>query len=374
MKRLNNGRRIAAGLQLVTVLALAGPAATQAGATAAKARHKAPVVSTGAMRHARGSSAELLGDVNPEGAETTYQFQYGPTTAHGSHSPSASVGAGLAKVKVGQMVSPILPGYHYRLAATNSFGTTLGRDKTYTASRSRRKLTLVKSAKVTVLGSPLFISGTLSGSLNAARPLVLQASPYPFLAPFVTIGTPALTNAGGGFSFRVTNLTQSTQFHVITLDPRPSVSPVITVQVSVRVTLHVRSSPRRPGFVHLYGTVTPAEVGSHVLFRLQVPTRPGRSQKSEERTSRFGTRFSAKVIRAVGASHASAPSSPSAAAAATARSSWCPRGRWCRDRARRSLSTQPRARPRARRRKRARRGAASRGARLGPSPGTGQRG
>jgi hypothetical protein len=44
-------------------------------------------------------------------------------------------------------------------------------------------------------------------------------------------------------------------------------SPVVVENVAVRVSFHVRRARRR-GFVRLYGTVAPAEVGALVGFQL----------------------------------------------------------------------------------------------------------
>jgi hypothetical protein len=47
------------------------------------------------------------------------------------------------------------------------------------------------------------------------------------------------------------------------------VSPVVLENVAVRVAFHVRRARRR-GFVRLYGTVAPAEVGALVGFQLLI--------------------------------------------------------------------------------------------------------
>ena len=50
----------------------------------------------------------------------------------------------------------------------------------------------------------------------------------------------------------------------MTLDPRPLYSPVVTVHVTPRITLHVRSAGHT-GLYRLYGTVSPARPGAHVI-------------------------------------------------------------------------------------------------------------
>jgi hypothetical protein len=57
---------------------------------------------------------------------------------------------------------------------------------------------------------------------------------------------------------------------VITVGAPLVVSPVVVENVAVRVSFHARRAHRR-GFVRLYGTVAPAEVGALVGFQRLVP-------------------------------------------------------------------------------------------------------
>jgi len=89
---------------------------------------------------------------------------------------------------------------------------------------------------------------------------VLQANQFPFSAGFQNFGNPELTTAGGGFSFPVLGLAQTTQFRVVTATNPPVMSPVTLETVAVRVSVHVRRA-RRPHSLRIFGTVTPAEAG-----------------------------------------------------------------------------------------------------------------
>jgi len=255
-----------------------------------------PTVLTGGV-HTQGLSVTLLGSVNPRGAVTTYYFQYGPTVAYGKQTTPATLAAGTTPVKIGQAAIGVLPGYHYRLVASNSFGPKLGKDRTFTTSTSRTtKVKVNKPTEAVVYGSPLSISGALVGAAAAAHKVVLQESPYPFLTAFATVGLPATTTATGTFSFRVPRLLLSTQYRVATLDPRPLYSPIVTADAAYQVRLKVKRSSRK-GIVRLYGTVTPAAVGAHVYFQLLKKVRPGDTEKTEERETKFVTQFSTTVKR-----------------------------------------------------------------------------
>jgi hypothetical protein len=284
---------VAIALPAAIVLTLA-----PAGNAARPVKLGLPSVATGGISHPQATSATLLGAINPRGAVTTYYFQYGPTTAYGKQTTPASLPAGTVRVKVGQAATGLLPGYHYRLVASNSVGLKPGSDRTYALTKTKKaKFTIAKPTTATVYGGALTLTGQLSGVGNAARKIVLQESPFPYLAPFATVGLPIVTSSTGAFSFHVARLLTSTQYRVSTLDPRPLYSPLVTVNAALRVTLKVRTSSHK-GLVRLYGTVTPASVGARVTFQLRKAVRPGNSEKTSERTSRFATQFSTTTKRA----------------------------------------------------------------------------
>jgi hypothetical protein len=293
------GRKILLSTPLLASAALALPLVSQA--ATAPPKSGPPLVTTGAVAKVRGTSAELRGVIDPRGAATTYYFEYGPTVAYGGRTSTASLPAGFRRVKVARPVVGLQPGYHYRLAATNAFipsGAKFGRDRIYTPKSSRLALAFViPKPSATVFGSPVTVSGTLSGVGGANRTIVLQESPYPFLEGFASVGSPQVTSAAGSFSFRVGVLSQSAQFRVNTLDPRPLYSKIVTEAVAVRVTFKVRLAGRR-GYVRLYGTVTPSHVGARVMFQVQKHVRPGKSKRTAERTDSWVTQASTVVKRA----------------------------------------------------------------------------
>ncbi len=89
-----------------------------------------PLATTGGPSDATKSSVKLTGVVTSRLIRTTYRFEYGPTTAYGSVTPDAVVEGG----RFAATVNAVLPGQfagdtiHYRLVATNRFGTTAGAD------------------------------------------------------------------------------------------------------------------------------------------------------------------------------------------------------------------------------------------------------
>jgi hypothetical protein len=102
------------------------------GAIAASAA-SSPAVGTGPANHVKEFSAVLNGTVKPNGAPTSYQFEWGLTTDYGATSAVHSAGHGTTRVAVQTVANKLLPGttYHYRLTARSKFGGTLGRDRTF---------------------------------------------------------------------------------------------------------------------------------------------------------------------------------------------------------------------------------------------------
>ena len=94
-----------------------------------------PEVSGASASNITPNSVTLRAEVNPEFAATTYQFQYGTSTSYGSSTPeSPSVGADHVAHAVSINLSGLAPGtaYHFRIVATNPFGTTDGLDQAFT--------------------------------------------------------------------------------------------------------------------------------------------------------------------------------------------------------------------------------------------------
>ncbi len=87
-----------------------------------------------AMTH---TTTTLKTTINPNDADTSYRFEYGPSTSYGASVPvpDADIGAGLeGPVTSGQELAGLQPGttYHYRVVATNALGQTVGADQTFT--------------------------------------------------------------------------------------------------------------------------------------------------------------------------------------------------------------------------------------------------
>jgi RHS repeat-associated protein len=97
-----------------------------------------PEVTTKAVGEVTSTSASLAGSVNPHGAATSYQFEYGATSSYGKAVPASAkgIGSGTESIEVSEPLSALEAAttYHYRLTASNAGGTTKGEDRTFTTS------------------------------------------------------------------------------------------------------------------------------------------------------------------------------------------------------------------------------------------------
>ena len=278
--------------------ALAAAAAALAVPASARAAEPKPHFATGGVSHVSGTTGELDGTVNTEGLATRYFFEYGPTVTYGSKTKEVSVPipAPLKAVKVGQSVTGLLVGYHYRIVGyyTNlkgePKGPLYGTDKSFSGGKSGKlKFVVAKGreeAVSAVYGSTLSLGGSLTGLGNAGKALSLQATPFPYTEPFTTLSGTVVSSRTGSFTFKVAHIVQNTEFRFVALNPRPVYSPIVPVTVTPRITVHVRSAGTT-GLYRIYGTVAPARTGAQVVIQQLTPQRAG-SRRSGPRPRSVG--------------------------------------------------------------------------------------
>jgi hypothetical protein len=277
--------RPCAALVLLLAALMGWPAGSQA-----NSEKGIPSVTTGGIGRVHGTSVELDGTVDPHGLETTYYFVYGPTEGYGYQSPPQTLEAKNEHIKVGVTVNDFPSGYHYRLVAENKEGSRLGHDRKY-GSTGTLKFSLQGPLTPIVYHHALTISGKLVGQDDERVTVELQETPYPFLEAFSNLGITTQTGPGGAFSFHVASLSETGKFRVLAKEPRPIYSTILTQLVTPHVMLKVQKTSVK-GLVRLFGTISPAEAGARVLLQVDEPTRPGNSEASSERTSRYATQFS----------------------------------------------------------------------------------
>ena len=115
-----------------------------------------PEAFTDATTNLLANSVTLNGRTLPNGLATNVWFQYGPTSAYGITTPPQSIGSGTASVNVPAPLSGFAPGgYHFRIVAQNSAGTTYG-------------INQIVSSNNADLADIMLSIGTLSPAFSAA--------------------------------------------------------------------------------------------------------------------------------------------------------------------------------------------------------------
>ena len=262
-------RRIHGGIGIATVLIAAG-LLVPAGATAAPAR---PGVTTGPTANKTQNSVTLTGRVNPNELETTYTFEYGPTRVYGAQAPAppAGVGKGNSNVAVAVDIGGLSPAttYHYRLVARNARGVVRGADRTFKTQRQPLGLSLAATPNPVRPGGRALIAGTLSGTGNAERQIVLQRNPFPYTQGFQTASDVHLTNADGSFSFPILSIGINTQYRVVLPNAPAVASPIVAVGVAPKVSVRTKRVRRtaRGAIFRFSGGVTPAHDGTQIAIQ-----------------------------------------------------------------------------------------------------------
>lgn len=230
-----------------------------------------PAVGTGGAGSVSFGSATLNGTVDPRGSDTSYYFQYGPTKAYGLQTGILDAGSGRRSVHVAIAIGGLQPLtlYHYRLVAVNSHGFGYGGDKAFHTTRVPLSLAILASPNPVLYGGTVTVQGTLSGTENGNREVVLQANPFPYTAGFANVGNPELTNAAGGFSFPVLGVVQGTQFRVVTATKAPVISPVAFEAVDLRVSAKAGRVGRH-GKALFHGVVSPAMEHAEIAVMREV--------------------------------------------------------------------------------------------------------
>jgi hypothetical protein len=100
-----------------------------------------PTVSAAHADSITSAGARINGTVTPNATNTAYHVEYGVAASYGSSTLDADAGSGTSPVQVSVVLSGLTPGtlYHFRLAASNSGGTTNGSDSTFSTAGAPRR-------------------------------------------------------------------------------------------------------------------------------------------------------------------------------------------------------------------------------------------
>ena len=114
-----------------------------------------PVVTTLAATNITQTQATLNGSVNPNGASTSWHFEWGTTTAYGNNTPVVSAGSGTTTSNVNATITGLTSGttYHFRLVGVAGTTTVYGSDLMFTTNCASFTLPFSENFSGTVIPS-----------------------------------------------------------------------------------------------------------------------------------------------------------------------------------------------------------------------------
>jgi hypothetical protein len=269
-----------------------------------------PGASTGGVRDVGLDAATLTGSVDPNGASTSYKFEYGLTTSYGSSSATQNAGSGTRSTGVSARIGGLTAGkrYHYRIVATNSVGTTRGGDRSFVAASTATSATLAADKDPVTYGAGVKLSGKLGGSKVSGVRVRLQTTQFPFTAPFADTGNPLVSSSKGEYSFTLAAVTRTTRALVV-VDGIPSFfSKPVTIRSAARAGI-TSVTRRADGRVTVRGRVIPATSNGIAALQRQsskgtwLPLRRAHVGSDGRYAITLRARKAAMTVRTIGLPH-----------------------------------------------------------------------
>ncbi len=224
-----------------------------------------PEAFTDAPTSLAANSATLNGRVLPNAIATDAYFQYGPTAAYGSTTALQAIGNGTTSVNVNAAISGFAPsGYHFRLVAQNSLGTTYGINQII-PSNNADLATLTPSAGTL---SPTFLASTTSYTASVSN------------STTSLLVTPTLAQANATVKVNGASVTSGNPSAAIPLTVGVTpISILVTAQDGTTTRTYTVSVTRAPSSIATLanltssaGTLTPAFSPSTLEYASSVPS------------------------------------------------------------------------------------------------------
>ena len=152
MSRLPHALAIAS---LVVLAAFAAPAIAD--------NPDPPVVTTGSVASISQTGATFTATVDPNGAATSYRFEYGTSDSYGLATAERSGGSGTDPVQVSVPVTGLTSDttYHVRIVATNAAGIARGSDRSFKTAVPPRAPGVSTGSARTVRADSALLTGSL---------------------------------------------------------------------------------------------------------------------------------------------------------------------------------------------------------------------
>ena len=219
-----------------------------------------PVVATLPASSITATNATLNGTVNPDGGVTTAYFQYGLATNYGSFSATNTLAATNTTLSVSNLIGNLSAGtrYHFQLVASNSAGTTLGADQTFTTVGFPAVTTLAASGITAT-------NATLNGTVNPKGGVTTAYFQYGLATSygsFSATNTLAGTNVNLSVSSFISSLSPDIAYHfrlvgINSAGTTPGADQTFTTAVAAPAVTSLSASNITATNATLNGTVNP---------------------------------------------------------------------------------------------------------------------
>lgn len=177
-----------------------------------------PIVITSTLVIASNSMAVVTGKVVPNGAQTSYWYEYGNTNALGARTGTQSVGGGYINVSTPAIISGLTANvtYYYRLVAQNTFGTVVGQAYSFMTNSNPPLQGVGPTTRTDTASSVTRTTSTLNGQVTPNNADASYWFEYGETAEFGN--TTAIQSAGNGtvtksVSATVSDLKPSTKYY-----------------------------------------------------------------------------------------------------------------------------------------------------------------
>ncbi|MES2930719.1 MAG: hypothetical protein V4665_02965 [Patescibacteria group bacterium] len=128
----------------------------------------APLVQTTKASTTSSSTASVTGSVRPNGASTTYWFEYGETTALGARTSAQGIGSGFTLLATPGYITGLKANtlYYFRLSAKNSFATVNGATYTFNTNTTPPVTGRAPTIRTNDATNVVRTTATLKGEVN----------------------------------------------------------------------------------------------------------------------------------------------------------------------------------------------------------------
>jgi len=163
----------------------------------------APIVSTKGETSVSRSTAILNGEVNPNGGQTSYWYEYGSANSLGTVSLRQLIGGGYLTYAAPRQISGLQANttYYYRIGAENQYGKVYGEILSFQTSNTPPLTYLPPTAETTAASNIEQRSATLSGRTNPNGATTYYWFEY---GPTTALGQATSAGAAGSGSNTIT--------------------------------------------------------------------------------------------------------------------------------------------------------------------------